>query len=286
MKKLALTLTIVLVGSASAQQGTMPAHSSPAPASQPPSSNSVLAGANSHDPSTRKSRELLEKMIAALGSDAYLSYSSMTQEGRSYSFWQGQPNSAGVRFWRFWHYPDKDRVELTKQRDVIYIYNGDNGYELTFKGTAKMDAKELDNYLRARHYSMESITRVWLKDPATLILYSGTAIADQNLVNLVTLVNKNNESVTIGIDPNTNLPLKKTFDYRDSDGLKSTDDEIFANYRLIQGIQTPLTISRFHNGMQTGQRFLSVVQYNVPIPDSMFEAKATYDMYKLPPKKK
>ena len=33
-------------------------------------------------------------------------------------------------------YPDKERRELTKQRDVIYIYDGDKGYEKTFKGTA------------------------------------------------------------------------------------------------------------------------------------------------------
>ncbi len=281
MKKLALTITVVvLAGSVWAQQSTSPAAASSA------SGNSALAPATSQDPNTLKARDLLQKMIAALGGDAYLNYTTMTQQGRSYSFWQGQPNSAGLVFWRFWRYPDKDRVELTKQRDVTYIYNGDNGYEVTFKGTAKMDPKDLDNYLRARHYSMEQVTRVWLKDPATLILYSGTAIADQNMVNLVTLINKNNESVTLGIDINTNLPLKKTYDYRDSDGLKSTDDEIFANYRQVQGIQTPLTISRFHNKMQTGQRFLSVVEYNVPIAESMFEAKATYDMYKLPPKKK
>lgn len=279
MKKLVLTLTLLVAGSAVAQQSTTQ------PPGPPASGNSALKAATAQDPNTQKARDLLQKMIAALGGDAYLNYSTMTQQGRSYSFWQGQPNSAGLQFWRFWRYPDKDRVELTKQRDVTYIYNGENGYEVTFKGTAKMDPKDLDNYLRARHYSMEAVTRVWMKDPATLILYAGTAVADQNMVNLVTLINKENEAVTIGIDSNTNLPIKKTYEYRDTDGLKSTDDEIFANYRPVQGIQTPLTTSRFHNGMQTGQRFLSVVEYNVPIADSMFEAKATYEMYKLPKKK-
>ena len=123
--------------------------------------------------------------------------------------------------------------------------------------------------------------RVWMKDPATLVLYEGSALAERQFVEQVSLVNKENESVTLGIDPNSGLVLKKSFTYRDYDGLKSTDDEVYANYRPEQGIQTAHTIVRYHNGQQTGQRFLTKVEYNVPIEESKFEAKVTYDMYQL-----
>lgn len=279
MKIRTVIVSLMLTVSAVAQQ------SAPGAAAQSKPGDSSLAGVVAQDPSTRKARALLDKMIAALGGQAYLTYSTMTQQGRAYSFYQGQPNSAGVRFWRFWRYPDKDRFELTKKRDVIDIYNGDEGYEITYKGTAAIEARDLEDYQRRRSYSMEYVLRQWLKDPATLILYSGSALADQNFVEQVTLVNKNNDSVTIGIDPNTNLPLKKSYDYRDRDGLKSSEDEIYANYRLVQGIQTPFNIVRYHNGLQSAQRFINTVEYNVPIPDTMFEAKVTYDMYKLNRKK-
>ena len=39
-------------------------------------------------------------------------------------------------------------MELTKQRDVAYVYNGDKGYEITFKGTAALDAKALTELLQ------------------------------------------------------------------------------------------------------------------------------------------
>jgi len=276
MNKLCLTLALILSGVAVAQQ--------PAPATLPPAADSTKAP---QDPTTAKARAMLDKMVTALGGQAYLNYTTMTQEGRTYSFYQGRPNSAGAPFWRFWRYPDQDRVEFTKQRDIIYIYKGDQGYEITYKGTANMEAKDLDEYLRRRHYSMETIVRQWLKDPATLIYYSGTALADQNMVEQVTLVNKANEAVIIGIDPNTNLPLKKSYTYRDPfDNLKSTNEEVFANYRLVQGIQTPFSVVSYHNGDQSGQRFISKVEYNVPIADSMFDAKVTYDMYKLNENKK
>jgi hypothetical protein len=262
MKKLILVLA--LVAGAVAQQAT-PAQ---APAAQ--------------DPTSAKARAMLDKMVAALGGQAYMTFKTMTQEGRTYSFFQGRPNSAGAPFWRFYQYPDKERIELTKQRDIVDIFTGDKGYEITYKGTTNVEAKDLDAYLRRRNYSMETILREWLKDPATLIYTQGTALADQNMVQLITLVNKNNDAVTIGIDPNTNLPLKKSYTYRDPfDNLKSTDDEIYANYRNVQGIQTPFSVVRYHNGDQTGQRFITKVEYNVPIPDSMFDAKVTYDLNKL-----
>ena len=240
-----------------------------------------MAAVAAQDPNTKKAKDLLQKMITALGGQAYLNYQTMTQEGRTYSFFQGRPNSAGNPFWRFWKFPDKDRIELTKDRDVIYIYTGDEGYEVTFKGTAAMERKELEDYLLRRKYSMDNIARVWMKDPATLVLYEGSGIADQQFVENVTLVNKDNDAVTIGIDPNTGLPLKKTYTYRDYDGLKSTDSEVYANYRPVQGIQTAHNVVRFHNDMQSGQRFLSKVEYNIPLDDSKFQAKVTYDMFKL-----
>ncbi|HEX6879131.1 MAG TPA: hypothetical protein VF135_02100 [Terriglobales bacterium] len=255
------------------------------PQSAPSGQDKSLAAIAAQDPNTKKAKDLLHKMVAALGGQTYLTYQTMTQEGRTYSFYQGQPNSAGNPFWRFYRYPDKDRLELTKQRDVIYIFNGDKGYEVTFKGTAAVEPKELQDYLLRRKYSLDNIVRVWMNNPKTLIIYEGSGLADQQFVEQVTLINGENDSVTIGIDPNTGLPLKKSFSYRDYDGLKSTDDEVYANYRDVQGIQTPHSIVRYHNGLQSGQRFLSKVEYNVPLSENLFQAKVTYEMYKLNRKK-
>jgi hypothetical protein len=279
MKKTAIGLSLLVSSIVSAQSAT------PAPSQNSSAPDRTIASVAAQDPNTAKAKALLQKMVAALGGNAYLTYRTMTQEGRTYSFYQGQPNSAGNPFWRFFEYPDKDRIELTKQRDITYIYTGNNGYEVTYKGTTAVEPKEVQDYLLRRKYSLDNLIRVWMQDPATLVLYEGSGLADQMFVEQVTLINKANDSVTIGIDPNTGLPLKKSYTYRDYDGLKSTDEEIYANYRPVQGIQTAHSIVRFHNGQQAGQRFLSKVEYNVPLENSKFEAKVTYDMYKLNKKK-
>ena len=196
--------------------------------------------ASAKDVSVQKAKKILDDMITALGGDAYLNIRDMKTEGRGYSFYHGKPNSLGIEFWRFWQWPDKDRVELTKQRDVIELNIGDKGYEITYKGTGTQDEKQLEEFNRRREHSLEWAIRKWLPTPGTMILYEGTAIVEQNLVDQVTILFANNDSVTLAVDPRSHLPVRKTYSWRDPlDRQMDEESEVFGNYRLVQGIQTP-----------------------------------------------
>src|ERR1022692_4786247 len=81
------------------------AQSSAAPAS--------TAALTATDPTAAKARQLLDQMIAALGGDAWLTYKTFEQQGRTYNFFHGKPSAEGAIFWRFYAYPDKERRELT-----------------------------------------------------------------------------------------------------------------------------------------------------------------------------
>jgi hypothetical protein len=221
----------------------------------------------------RKAKAILDQAIQALGGQAYLNIQDITQEGRTFSFHHGQPNSYGVRFWRFYKYPDKDRLELTPKRDVIYVYNGDKGYEITFRGTRPMEAKDLTDYLRRQHYALDRVLRKWLTEPGVALFYEGQAVTEGKSVDQVTVMNTKNEGVTLYIDSNDHLPVKKTFSWRDpTDKERNTEEEVYDNYRPVQSIMTPHTITRFYNGDMANQRFLTLVSYNQSISDSKFEA--------------
>ncbi len=230
----------------------------------------------------QKAKQVLDDMIRALGGETYLNLRTMTTEGRSYSFWRGQPSGMGVVFWRFWEWPDKDRVELTKQRDVVELNVGDKGYEITYKGTATQDPKQVEDYLRHRNHSLETVVRQWLPAPGTMILYSGTSIVEQNLADEVTVLNEQNDSVTISVDPRSHLPVRKTYSYRDPiDRQKDDDTEIFSNYRLVDGVNTPYSVVRLQNGEMRGQRFVNNVTYNTELAPTLFETKGiTYNPQK------
>ncbi len=237
------------------------------------------------DPGAKKARQLIEQTILALGGQAYLSVLDMEQQGRTYSFYHGQPASVGAPFWRFWRWPDKDRVELTKQRDVVYINNGDAGFEITYKGTALQEAQQLQDYNRRRQYTLELVLRQWLKQPGTMVLYEGSSVAEQKPCETVSVINAQNQTVTLFLDVNSHLPVKKVFYWRDKDRYKNEEAEVFDNYRPIQGVMTPHGIIRARNGEYVSQRFIHSVRYNVGLTDSLFTAAPTYDPYKSERKK-
>ncbi len=238
------------------------------------------------DPSQQKALKILNDMIHALGGEAYLNIRDMQVEGRTYGFYHGQPTGQGLQFWRFWEWPDKDRWELTKQRDVVELNVGDKGYEVTYKGTATQDPKQLEDYLRRREHSLEWVIRKWLPAPGTMILYGGPAMVEQNLADQITVLNANNDSVTLSIEPRSHLPVKKTYSWRDpNDRMLDEESEVFSNYRLIQGIQTPLSTVRNLNGEMSNQRFMTTVTYNNNFPATMFETKGiTYNQKGATPK--
>jgi hypothetical protein len=224
-----------------------------------------------------KAKVLLDQMVEALGGQAYLSIEDISQEGRTYSFYHGQANSLGIVFWRFYKYPDKDRIELTKKRDVIELFNGPAGYEITYKGTHAADPKDLADVIRRRQFSLDWVVRRWLSEPGVALFYNGPSVAANKPADQVSILNARNQGVTLDIDSSTHLPLKKSYSWRDpTDQQRNTEDELYDAYRAVQGIMTPFSITRFYNGEMSNQRFISSVSYNQGLADAKFDAQITY----------
>src|SRR6266481_742536 len=60
-----------------------------------------------------------------------------------------------------------------------------------------------------------SAVKVWLKDPKTILVYEGQHLAERHLADQVTLISPDNEAVTILIDAQSHLPLRRSFQWRD-----------------------------------------------------------------------
>ena len=274
-----LLLPILLIASAAAQ-------APPAP-SAAPSTWPTAQFASAKDPSVQKSYQILNEMLRALGGDAWLNVHDMQTEGRTYGFHHGQPSGTGLVFWLFWEWPDKERTELTKQRDIVELFTGDKGYEITYKGPAIKDAKEMDEYLRLRDHSLTSVIRKWLPAPGTMILYSGTALVERNLADQITILSANNDSVTLSIDGTSRLPVKLTYNWRDPQDRQFDENSVvYGNYKPVQGVQSPFTTVRYSNGEMTNQRFMTSYTYNAGLAPALFEPKGTvYTPGKPPPAK-
>ena len=293
--KLAIVISL-LCAVAFAQTGTEP----PPRAPLPPTPASV--NLNDSD-NARKARTVLDQTIQSLGGQPYLTYENRGETGRYYPLYHGRTNSTGIPYNYYVEYPDKDRFEVIHTKDIfliegsvgnvkvkgkfdiVQIFNGDKGYETTYKGTAAVEPLDLQNHVRRRRHSLEWVFRRWITDPSVALFYEGQAVVDGKETEGVTLLNSQNDSVTVSFDLNTHYPVKISYSWRDpKDRQKNVEDEIYDNYKLVQGIWTPHSITRYYNGESSQQRFITTASYNQKLPDSMFEAEVTYDP-RLPLKK-
>lgn len=278
-----LSILVLVCSGWLSQAGQQPMNAVPAKSS-PKSSAAPISLMD--DANARQAKSIIERGIQALGGDAWLTLRDKEQQGRTYSLHHGRPSGAGTIFWSFSEFPDKERVELTKERDVTELFVGDKGYEITFRGVHPVEEKDLVDYLRRRRFSLDNVLRTWVNDPTMVILYDGHAIAAQHDSEQVSLINAKNERVVLYFDSDNHLPIKKAFEWRDPvDKQKNLEEEIYENYRPISGIMAPYNVTRYFNGDMSNQRFLNSVTINQGLDQAMFDPNSGYNPNKQPAKR-
>jgi hypothetical protein len=246
--------------------------------SAPAKAQSIPANRGNDEGNARQARALLDRAIQALGGQAYLNVHDMEQQGRTYSFHHGSATTGGVLFWRFVEYPDRERIEVTPQRDIAVVYVGQKAYEITYKGPHEVEKKDLDDYLRRRRLSLETILRTWINDPSVALFYDGKALAGNEAAEQVTLINSKDEAVSLFFDLESHLPIRKTYKWRDPvDRDRNVEEEIYDNYKPVQGIMTPYSFTRYYNGDMQAQRFLNSIHYNEGVDEAMFDTTSGYN---------
>jgi hypothetical protein len=237
---------------------------SPAPAASPATSNQ------------QKARAVIDQMIAALGGQTYLNVQDSYSEGR-YGRFHNQVMVATNVFFRYWRWPDQERFEITPQRDIVYLYLGDKEYEVIYRGSTELNPEKDENVkqaLQRRHYTLETVLRVWLNQPGTLLLDEGASLAENRMAERITIINSKNQAVTLLVSTDTHLPVKKIFTTRDPQTREHDEEtETFDSWRMVQGVNTPFNILITRNGQIVRQLFFSTVTYNNHPDDSIFTPK-------------
>jgi hypothetical protein len=235
---------------------------------------------------TQHGRQLIDQMVAALGDEMWLNRATMQIDGRTSSFFHGQPNPYITEYHELCRLPapgqpEADRVGFLTDRgmilpgkkiDVVQIWTAGNGYEVTYKGQAALPRDQVEEYYRRRAHSIETVVHTWLKAPGVMVVAEGTIMVERRLADRVSVLTATNDAVTLDLDATTHLPLRRTFRWRNPQ-FKDYDEEVesYDDYHTIQGLPTPLTITRYHNGEMSNQRYLTKVVYNLPLDPSLFD---------------
>ena len=265
-----LVVVMLLAGRAGAQASALPSAQS-GPEATPTAAGEVTQG-----------RKLLDEMITALGGDAWTQREDWIFYGRSATFYKGQPHDEVPAFEEYYRAkPFGERVVVithfgviiaTDHRDIAEVWTPDTGYEVTYKGKNPLPEKDVTEYQRRQRHSLDTVVNEWLKQPGVLVTYEGTNMVERRLADQVSVLTASNDAVTLELDEASHLPLSLSYQYHDPlyHDL-NTDVEQFDDYHSVQGVMTPYSFTRLHNGEMVQQRFLTKVEYNTKLAPDLFD---------------
>lgn len=231
-------------------------------------------------------KRLLDEMLKALGGDAWLNKRTRYLEGQTASFFRGEPTGSVVRYDEYKRFADAASPELARvefltvrgmiapgmKRDVVHLWTADQGYELTYKGRTTLPAPQVEDYMRRRAHTLEELMRSWVKAPGVEIVAGGTGMRDRRPIDKVSVLSAANDAINVELDQETHLPLQRSFEWRNAQFKDhDLDEEVYGDWRVFDGVETPMNVTRYRNGDMVDQTFYTKVKFGEPIGDERFD---------------
>jgi hypothetical protein len=242
---------------------------------------SLIANPGSTDD---RGKQLVDQAYQALGGEHFLNMHTRVSSGRLYSFFRDQISGAEVAH-IYTEYPvtvEKgslgviERQVLGKKQDYSYLFLGNAGWDITFRGARQVEDETWNRYRRTTENDILYILKVRRDEPGWIFDFVGSQVYLSRHVDIVDLNDPENRTVRVYFDHNTKLPVRQVFSWLDPT-TKSRNDEItdYDKYRDIgAGIMWPYTIERTRNGYKAFQMFADSIQANGTVPAKTFDLPA------------
>lgn len=219
-----------------------------------------------------KAQDILDRTIQALGGTAFLGFKRLSTKGRAFAFADGE--TAGLEPYESWvEFPDKRRFSYGKKEPVILVNNGDHGWELDPYGPTAQKRSQVIGWKLTVRYGLENLLRLRIHEPGMLIQDSGTDFIDNLSVRVLTLIDSSEVETKLCVNKVNYLPVRIQYRVRNP----QNDDwdvyaDVYSDYLPMQGIKTPMHITRFLNDERIGETFRNTAKYDENYPPSYFQA--------------
>jgi hypothetical protein len=250
------------------------------------------------DQSSAKAKQLLQEVIAALGGQAYLNVRDTQCDGRAAQFGTAGTLMGFTLFRDIWLLPDKNRVEyftkgehtilgflmgaddllITHGGAMMTIHTADGGWTLDKSGVSDEPEDVIKNFNDQIKSGMNNMLRRRLNEPGVDVQYAGTDLIDLKEAEWIEFTDSDHRDMRMGIDKFTHLPLRWIVTTRDPESrVYSSVTTSYTQYRLLDGVKTPLSIEMSRDDRKLTQTFLTDCKYNADLAPQLFTRAALED---------
>jgi len=227
--------------------------------------------------------KIVQKAVSALGGDRYLGVRTVIGRGFFYDYKDGV-SQVPLRFVDYIAYPDKERTEFsgggqhliqTNDRERGWIYDR---AAITLKDQT---TAQLEDFRFAMRTGIENLLRGWWKTQGGQLSYVGrreAGLARRN--ETVRLSYPDGFSIEYEFAAADGLPAKVLYKRKQKTPDSDEVEELAEEDRLLKpitldGLVAFYVIDHFRNTVQTSRINYESVEFNKPLPDSLWAKPAS-----------
>jgi hypothetical protein len=221
--------------------------------------------------SAKKAHALLEEMIAKLGGPAYLSVRDSVCNARLSQFGNNGDLSGYEVITDFWKLPDKNRTEYFKKKNIIELFNGNQGWTMDRGGVQEQPESAVEDFQEQIKGDLDNLLRFRLHEEGMSFRFGGSDVVDLRQVDWVEIVDRDRRTFRIAIDRLLHLPVRSFVITRNPVTRERTQEvTTYSNFHPQDGVETPFQLARERDGRKIFQAFFSDCKYNSGLTDDMF----------------
>jgi hypothetical protein len=215
-----------------------------------------------------RSNPVLDAMIEALGGSTFLDVKEIHTSGRFFSFSKGEL-SGSDHFEDYIKMPDSERTEFGATRNKeININRGSEGWKIVGKKEAEpQPVKQTEDFVANFKTSFDYVLRYVLQSPQTTMQNLPGELVDFKRADVVEIRDSMKNLIRFYVDRATHLPIKMQVRRATQ---TAVSEELYSNWHKIQGVMTPLLVSRSTNGVKTMEIHAEMAAYNPGFSDTLF----------------
>jgi hypothetical protein len=225
-----------------------------------------------------KAEAVVARAVEVLGGSNYLNVKTVVGRG-FYTTFIDSMSQLPARFLDYIAFPNKERTEFTGAGiKTIQTNVGDTGwlYDGVTKSLSDMKESQIADFKRSMRTTLENLLQGWWRKEGASLTYIGrreAGLAKRN--ETVRLTYPDGYWIEYEFGARDGLPAKmiykRTKTKPDSEETEeTTEEDRLARPITIDGITAPWVIDHYVNGVQTSRINYESIEYNKPLPDSLF----------------